>query len=45
MLVCFSTDQEGTEEDEGDKVEVGKITAALLPMGPRSLVTGSVTQT
>lgn len=41
----YSTNQERAEEDKGDKVEVGKITAALFPMGPRSLVTGSVTQT
>lgn len=45
IQVCFITDQEGAEEDKGDKVEVGKITAALFALGPWSLVTGSVTQT
>lgn len=33
-MVCFSTHQEGAEEDEGDKIEVGKITATVFPMGP-----------
>lgn len=33
-VVLFSTDQEGAEEDKGNKVEVGKITAAVFPMGP-----------
>jgi len=32
--VCFNTDQKGAEEYKGDKVEVGKITAALFPMRP-----------
>lgn len=45
IYVCFSTDQEGAEEDKRNEVEVGKITAALLPMGPWLLVTGSVAQT
>lgn len=43
--MCFSTDQEGAEEDKRDKVEVGEIAAALLPMGAGLLVTGSVAQT
>lgn len=45
IYVCFGTDQEGAEEDKRDEVEVGKITAALLPMGPWLLVTSSVAQT
>lgn len=31
MTLC--TDQEGAEENEGDKVEVGKVTPALLSIG------------
>lgn len=31
ICVFLHTDQEGTEEDEGDKVEVGEVTSTLLP--------------
>lgn len=41
----FYTDQERAEEDEGDEVEVGKITPTLLPQGSRELITWAVTKT
>lgn len=33
-MVFLHTDQEGAEEDEGDKVKVGKATSAVVPNGP-----------
>lgn len=33
-IVFLYTDQEGAEEDEGDKVKVGKATSAVIPNGP-----------
>ena len=39
------TDQEGAEEDEGHEVEVGKVTATLLPPRARELVARSITET
>jgi len=38
------TDQEGAEEDEGHKVEVGEVAPALLPRGSREAVTRPVTE-
>lgn len=32
-MICYSTDQKGAEEDKGDKVEIGKVTATLLRLG------------
>lgn len=31
-ILTWNTHQEGAEENEGDKVEVGKVTPALLSM-------------
>lgn len=41
----LSTDQEGAEENKGDKVEVGKVTPALLSKCARKFVTCALTQT
>lgn len=38
------TDQKGAEEDEGHKVEVGKVAAALLPCRSGELIAGTVTE-
>lgn len=38
------TDQKGAEEDEGHKVEVGKVAAALLPCVSWELIAGTVTE-
>lgn len=32
-IVFLHTDQEGAEEDEGDKVEVGKVASAVVSHG------------
>lgn len=43
--MTLSTDQKGAEENEGDKVEVGKVTPALLSKCARFFITGALTQT
>lgn len=45
LSVFLHTDQEGAEEDEGDKVEVGEVTSTFLPHSSRELITRSVTET
>ena len=43
--VSLHTDQEGAEEDEGDKVEVGKVTSTLIPQSSCETITRPVTET
>lgn len=38
------TDQEGAEEDEGNKVEVGKVTSTLISHSSWEFIAGAVTQ-
>lgn len=43
-IVFLYTDQEGAEEDEGDKVKVGKATSAIIPHGSWEFIAGAVAE-
>lgn len=44
MCVFLHTDQERAEENEGDKVEVGKVTSTIVSQSSWEFIAGAVTE-